>query len=270
MAPPCELLPNSADASMCQQLTTNNISQFPWSVGALTGPEGAAFLKWVSTHDQNPKSLFEAMIAPTTQGGLGLSFEEDGKGPGRSPLEVFRDRKANCVEFVSLYLAAADLLEIPAVPMELFEDENANRVLHARIGILDPATGDVDQVADIANGYFGPPKPREQWSTLSQKEFLAYYYNLKGVRRGETGEAEAYVDLALSLNPKNYLILFNKAYFDSRHGNDRKALSELLRSISNYRGYPYSYRNLRLVAIRLGQQEIADWALEQLEAFTSR
>lgn len=207
--------------------------------------------------------LFEAMIRPVSRGGLGLRFDTEEKGPLRDAVGVYRDRIANCEEFVVLYLMAADLCGIPAVPMELFQNASGNPQLHLRIGIQNPQTGDVELVADLADNSFGRPSESEVSITLTRLEMLAYYYNLRGVREQNPFRAESYVDFAYRLNPDNYLILHNRAYYRAQRGALREARALLLQSIANYPHYQPAYWNLRVIADRLHNPELSQWALQQ-------
>jgi tetratricopeptide (TPR) repeat protein len=237
----------------------------PWSRFHLEGAEGETLRNWILSF-HSAEELFAGMLAPPDKGGLGISFDDEESGPARGPMEVYRDRKANCIEFVGFFLMAADLLGIPAVPMELFEDAQGDFVEHVRIGFPDPSSGEVTRVADLADGSFGPPAAGERWVTLTRGEFLSYFYNLKGVREQDTGAAEAEVDFALRLNPRNYLALYNKAYYAAARGKPTHALSYLLKSISAYPRYPLAYWNLMRIADQLDRPEIAVWAFEGYRA----
>ncbi len=236
----------------------------PWSRFQVEGPKGESLRSWILKFEKT-QPLFAAMIAPADQGGLGIVFDEEESGPARGVMDVYRDRKANCIEFVAFFLMAADLLGLPAVAMELFEDAEGYFVEHVRIGIQDPATGQVTHAADVANGFFGEPPDAEKWVALTRREFLSYYYNLKGVREKDAASAESEIDFALRLNPRNYLGLYNKAYYSAARGKPRHALSYLLKSISSYPRYPFAYWNLKRIAEQLGESEIAEWASERYQ-----
>jgi tetratricopeptide (TPR) repeat protein len=227
----------------------------PWSRFALEGSQGDKVRKWISSF-RGAEDLFEVIRAK-------IAFDKEETGPARDPLDVYRDGKANCIEFVALFLMAADLLGIPAVPLELFQDAQGNFVEHVRIGIKDPATGRVSHAADLASGVFGKPANGERWVELTRREFLSDYYNLKGVREKDATTAEAEVDFALRLNPRNYLGLYNKAYYAAARGKPTHALSYLLKSIAAYPRYPLAYWNLMRIADQLDRPEIAAWAFER-------
>lgn len=207
--------------------------------------------------------LFEAMIRPVSLGGLGLRFDTQETGPLRDVVGVYRDRIANCEEFVVLFLMAADLCGIPALPIELFQDAAGNPQLHLRIGIQNPQTGEIEFVADLANGFFGRPSQGEAAVTLTRLEMLSYYYNLKGAREPNPLRAASFINFAYRLNPGNYLTLCNEAYYRARGGALREAKGLLLQSITNYPHYPPAYWNLRVIAERLGDQTLSQWALQR-------
>lgn len=278
MASPCESLRDHVDRNLCARLESGKIEDalleeeraVPWSHFALEGIEGEKLRHWLfGFRDQGAKSLFQAMMAPARRGGLGVVFDEEESGPARAAMDVYRDRKANCVEFASFFLMAADLLGIPAVPMELFEDAAGHFVEHIRIGVPGPETGEIVNVADLADGRFGPPADGEKGAVRTRREFLADYFNLKAVREKHADAAEGEIDFALRLDPRNHLALYNKAYYAAARGKPRHALSYLLRSIAAYPRYPLAYWNLKRVAEGLGETEIAAWAFERYQALYS-
>ena len=92
---------------------------------------------------ERAKGLFQAMIRPAAEGGLGLQFDSLQQNPLRNVVGVYRDRQANCVEFVAFYLLAADSAGIPA------------------------------QAGTNTSG--------ELWAEQSRLDFLSYYYMSRGV-----------------------------------------------------------------------------------------
>lgn len=221
---------------------------------------------------EKARRLFAAMIAPAADGGLGLRFDDVEEGPARNPIGVYRDRTANCVEFTVLFLMAADMAGIPVVPMELFQNGSGDLQEHIRIGIRDPESGGIQAVVDLENNYFGPPPSGEISLSLNRLELLAYYYNMKGTREADRRWVEADVNLrraeadtnfAYRLNPRNYLILYNRAYYAATNGRLREARRCLLESIVNYPRYPRSYWNLHVIARDLGETRLSGWALQR-------
>src|SRR5262249_44133524 len=114
-----------------------NKMEIPWSTCFLTpeSSEKKALADWVrsqvlqieedlaregltvcdfSQKIQLAKRLFESLVRPIDQGGMGMQFDFQGEAPERDITAILRDRKAACSEFVFLFLFVADLSGIPA------------------------------------------------------------------------------------------------------------------------------------------------------------
>jgi len=229
-----------------------------------------AIQKDLSSRKVDPKGfdyevrLYQKLLAEMTKsvkdGGLGLEFDTEESHPARTVIDVWRDRKADCVEFADLFLLASEIAGVPVEPLELYQDANGASQQHVRIGLRNPATGAVEKIVDLQSGYFGDPISGELWTTISKRELLADYYNMKGTREGDATQAEADVDIALQLNPHHYLILFNKAYYCYRRDDLSSAKDFLLASVRSNPRYARAYQNLMLVARDLGDRDLASWA----------
>jgi hypothetical protein len=206
------------------------------------------------------RELLAEMTKPAKDGGLGLTFDTDEGHAARSLIDVWRDRKANCVEFADLFLQASQIAGIPVEPLELYQDANGASQQHVRIGLRNPATSSVEKIVDLQSGYFSDPIPGELWTPISKRELLADYYNMRGAREDDATRAEADIDIALQLNPHHYLILFNKAYYCYRREDLGAAKDLLLASIRSNPRYARAYQNLILVAGDLGDRKLASWA----------
>ncbi len=212
--------------------------------------------------------LFAYMIRPRSEGGLGLRFDTQ-QGPPRTATDVFRNRRATCLDFVNFYLMATQAASIPAVPLELFE--NASGVqMHAAIGVMDPSTNQLQLVIDLMSpARVRAPRNGEVWSEVSRREQLSYFYNQRGIRNADVQAGEADIDLALSINPGNYLLLFNKAFYADRRSELTDARNLYLESIAANPTYAPAYFNLNSVALRLQETGLAQWAWQRYAAYTA-
>lgn len=202
--------------------------------------------------------IFLCMTESPSRGGLGLQFDSEGSGT-RTLADTYRDRRANCLEFVNFYLVAARIAGIEAVPLERFRDGTGSE-LHVAVGLLDPVTGQIGTIIDLEGSRFGPPRNDEIWSEISGRELLAYYYNARGIRNPDPIRGEQEIDLALRLNPGNYLLLFNKACLAVQRGALEEGRDLLLESAAAFPGYGPAYYNLNAVALRLQDDALAGWA----------
>jgi len=210
------------------------------------------------------RRLFLYMTRPVAAGGLGLRFDT-ADGGTRALAQVHRDRLATCLEFTNFYLEACTMAGIEAVPLELLR-QGRNVGMHVAVGFRN-RSGSVTAIADLqAPDRFAAPNPRDLWSPVSRRELLAYYYNARAVRNPDPERGEADLDLALRLNPGNYLLLFNKAYFADRGGRLEEARDLLTRAADANPLYAPAYANLNSVALRLRDARLADWAWERYAA----
>ncbi|MFO1464167.1 MAG: hypothetical protein U1F66_10360 [bacterium] len=211
--------------------------------------------------------FFQALIRPQSQDGFGLSFDPVQGGPQRSLRDVFRQRLATCFDFSVLFMMAMrqEMPDLEITPIYLYQHKSGDIVDHLRIGIKNPATGTFERMADIQYGYFGALAPDEIWAPVSKVEVLVYYYNLKAAGSKDPKLAEAYVDLAINLSPKNYLSLFNKAFFRLQQKDWGTAQRYLLASIAANPNYRDSYNNLFFVAKETGQEYLRNWALTKYQ-----
>lgn len=213
------------------------------------------------------EQLFQAMIRPQSQGGFGLTFDPVEKGPQRSLLDIYRQRKATCFDFTVLFMMAMrqEMPGLEITPIYLYQHKSGETVDHLRIGIKNPATGKFEKMADLQYGYFGDLMANELWAPVSKAEVLVYYYNLKAAGSKDDKIAEAFVDQALNLSPKNYLSLFNKSYYRIQQKDWAEARKYLLASIAANPNYRDSYNNLYFVAKETRQEQLKAWALSRYQ-----
>lgn len=215
------------------------------------------------------RRIFESFRRGRDEGGFGLSFDAAETFP-RSLVQIYRDRKATCLDFANLYLMAAGIAGLPVVPVELLR--SGNKVQHhLAVAFLDPAstTNAIHTIVDLQPpASFGPPPSWEVWSPLSKLDLVVHFYNAKGVRDLDATKGEVMIDLALSLSPRNYLALFNKSYWEALRGNYLKAKGYLLASITSNPIYSRSYWNLHVIADATNDEVTSRWALGEWKRIT--
>ncbi len=217
------------------------------------------------------RRIFSYLIRPQGQGGFGLTFDT-AEGGTRTLADISRDRRATCLEFVNLYLTAADIAGLTtAVPLELFQEGNRLRN-HVAVGFVNPENGRLETVANFDERIqsVGPPASNQVWSPFSRRELLAFYYNARGVRNPDHRQGESDIDFGLRLDPGNYLLLFSKAWFAGQRGDLEEARNLLLESISANPTYAQAYFNLNGVSLRIHDAALADWAWNQYALLPAR
>ena len=144
-------------------------------------------------------ALVKAFFVPTEQGGLGITYDNSYT---RTPLEVWRDRKANCLSLTALYVAACKSIGLEARYGESLRVSRWRRVgstiryeRHV-VAVVPVGTGQ-ELVAD-----FLPEIRRDSQliMTLEPKRVRALFYSNRAVEMlAESRNEEALVSAHLSI-----------------------------------------------------------------------
>jgi tetratricopeptide (TPR) repeat protein len=216
------------------------------------------------------RRLFQALIRAQAEGGFGLQFESDRSKPPKTLRDIYRDRKAACLDFTVLLVMAGAMAGIPVVPIYSYQNEVGDIEDHLRIGFKNPQTGKIEKIADLETNYFGEPWAGEVWAPVPKLELLAYYYIAKALAETDQRKREAFLDFALKLAPHNYLALYNKGNVRLREKGYPEAVRYFQASIRANPNYPYAYKNLFHAADGMKDPVLTQWAARKLGEFPKK
>lgn len=206
------------------------------------------------------KTILGKARVPRPETSLGLVIDGDLAQPEKSLGEIFRKRKASCLEFTIFFLWAAQKAGIEVVPISSYRDILGATQEHVMVGFKNPQTKKLEKVADIGYPYFGDPDGREVLGEVPVAELWAEWFNAQGWQGMDAGRIEAYIDQALQMSPNHFLFLYNKGVCRGDAQDYVAAKRYFLASIRANPNYPNSYRNLYLIGKDLDDAKLAQWA----------
>jgi tetratricopeptide (TPR) repeat protein len=126
-------------------------------------------------------SLLRAFFAPQEDGGLGLTYDN---AYTRTPIEVWRDRKANCLSLTALYVVACKSIGLEARYAESLRISRWRRVgatirYERHIVAVIPLGFAGDEI--IADFLPEVRRGRQLIATLDRKRVLALFYSNRAV-----------------------------------------------------------------------------------------
>lgn len=170
-------------------------------------PELKAFARQHTLNQVGVSSKVSALVkgffAPVDEGGLGITYDN---AYTRTPIEAWRDRKANCLTLTTLYVAACKAIDLDARYGESLRISRWRRVgttvrYERHIVAVVPAGVGNDIIAD-----FLPEVRRESQmiAVLEPKRVLALYHSNRAVEllaEARTLEALAQADRSVRVDP---------------------------------------------------------------------
>jgi tetratricopeptide (TPR) repeat protein len=171
-------------------------------------PELKAFVRQHTNSQQGTAAKLSAMLraffAPPEEGGLGITYDN---AYTRTPIEAWRDRKANCLTLTALNVAACRAIDIEA---RYGESLRVSR--WRRVGTTIRYERHI--VAVVAAGTVGPPlvvdflpdvrRDFQLVALLDQKRVMALFYSNRAVEVMEESreeEAMQFAQKAIDIDP---------------------------------------------------------------------
>jgi len=139
---------------------------------------------------------------------LGISYSHN---RNLTALEVFEERKANCISYTNLYIGMARAIGIDARYAEVFEVDSFDKVGDTVIYNSHICAVIVDTIdAYLVDFSLRPNKQYRSWRVVGDLEATAIFYNNIGAQHyldqqepGNIASAQRFYNIALKLYPDN-------------------------------------------------------------------
>ncbi|HRC87249.1 MAG TPA: tetratricopeptide repeat protein, partial [Thermoanaerobaculia bacterium] len=270
-----------------RQLTEDGLAGDRIVLAFLVGEAEKGWLAENVPQEGSPRDRLSRLLKElTVESGLAIDYRRGFTGTAG---EVFRERKANCLGFMNLFVGLAREMGISAYFLAI-EDKP----------IYDRAAGDLVLIAEhVAAGfgegkdmllldfYEGPERTYDSVRRLSDVQALARYYSNRGVevlQEGKARQAVPWLETAVKLDPQLASAWVNLGVAERRTGDlvaaeaaYDKALELDARSVSAYqnfaallklKGEEARAQGLLAISERLGSDNpfaylnLGDWSLE--------
>jgi tetratricopeptide (TPR) repeat protein len=203
--------------------------------------------------------------------GLGMRYEADAT---LTVAEAYAQRRANCLSFTLLSLAAARAVGLTAYPQDLSDvliwaqdGSLTYRISHVNTGI---AIGEQRFAIDVAfNRLISQRYPRR----ISDQTLLANFFSNRAVDflvAGEMEAAQTYQSQAMRLAPKSSRILNNAGVIAQRLGQADLAERHYRAALARNRFEDSALANLALLFERQGRAPKAEPLLKRLSKVRAR
>lgn len=209
---------------------------------------------------ERARQFYHWMTTPVEQAGLGIRFDAADASQPRTNSDVYRDRQATCIEFVNFYLMLADRAGLDVMPVEIYRRD----MPHVAAGYVSH-DGRVQALIDLnaedghGGGFMTKLPAGFVMAPITRLLLESYFLASLADKEEDPGRGEAWIDQAMLMNPDNYLILTNKAYFLHVRGIDSgdntlllSARGYLSKALENNPLYQVTRDNLAKIS---GQQD---------------
>jgi len=199
--------------------------------------------RWHSAHPEETgatealaRHIYDWVLDPS---GLGIRTEVD--LPELSADDAIHQRRADCSEFVKIFLTLFNRVGFSPFPVWVGRDLRGDSVQHFATGIeIAGSTFLIDPVYRTFNA------SHPSYTRIGLREFLAWHWNNVALDRRESNPSGALAafERALEIDPRNPHIFLNRGIFYSRQGDTAGARADFERALTIDRRFHPAYYEL--------------------------